>query len=284
VLECVVNISEGRRRSVVAAVAAVAGADLLDVHVDPDHNRAVLTLVGEEAPRTVAAAAVAQLDLGDHAGVHPRIGVVDVVPFVPLAGATFADAVAARDRCAAWIAGELGVPVFLYGPERTLPDVRRHAFRDLRPDAGPSGPHPTAGAVAVGARPLLVAWNAYLAEPDLARARAIAAAIRGPDLRALGLQVGDEVQVSLNLIAPDRVGPAEAWDRIAAHAPLARAELVGLAPRAVLARTPPGRWSQLDLAEGRTIEARLERRAASLRAPRGEGDGLSPSDHSGRAG
>ena len=257
-LECVVNISEGRRRSVLDAVAAVAAGALLDVHTDPHHHRAVLTLVGEAAPRAVTAAAVERLDLRDHAGVHPRIGVVDVVPFVPLGDAGLDDAVAARDRCAAWIAEELGVPVFLYGPERTLPEVRRGAFRTLVPDRGPEVPHPTAGAVAVGARPALVAWNAYLAVPDLDRARSIAAAIRGPHLRALGLQVGDEVQVSLNLVAPDRLGPAEAWDLIAAHAPVAKAELVGLVPRSVLDRTPPERWAQLDLAAERTIEARLE--------------------------
>ncbi|HEV7762626.1 MAG TPA: hypothetical protein VGO78_26640 [Acidimicrobiales bacterium] len=250
----------------VDAIAAVANGDLLDVHVDPDHHRAVLTLVGEDAPRRVVAAAVDRLDLGPHTGVHPRIGVVDVVPYVPLADASLDDAVAARDRGAAWIAGELGVPVFLYGPERSLPDVRRGAFRDLAPDLGPATPHATAGAVAVGARPLLVAWNAYLAVPDLARARAIAAAIRGPHLRALGLQVGDEVQVSLNLIAPDRLGPAEAWDLIAAHASLAKAELVGLVPRSMLDRTPPERWAQLDLGAERTIEARLRQTPPGERA------------------
>jgi glutamate formiminotransferase len=269
VLECVVNISEGRRRSVLDAIAGVAGRALLDVHADPHHHRAVLTLVGEEAPRAVAAAAVERLDLRAHHGVHPRLGVVDVVPFVPLDGAGPDDALAARDRCAAWIADELGVPVFLYGPERSLPDVRRGAFRTIEPDHGPDVPHPTAGAVAVGARPLLVAWNAYLATPDLDRARAIAAAIRGPHVRALGLGVGDQVQVSLNLVAPDRVGPAEAWDLVAERAPVARAELVGLVPRSVLERTPVERWEQLDLAAGRTIEARLADRARGRQAAPG---------------
>lgn len=256
-LECVVNVSEGQRTDLVSALGRAAGDALLDTHVDPHHHRSVLTLVGEDAPRAVARAAVEHLDIGDHVGVHPRIGVVDVVPFVPLDGATPADALTARDRFAAWIAAELAVPAFLYGPERTLPDVRRHAFGDLAPDTGPPAPHPTAGAVAVGARPLLVAWNVYLAEPDLALARKVAAAVRGPHLRALGLAVGDDVQVSMNLIAPDVVGPAEAWDRVAAHVPLARAELVGLVPRSVLDRTPRSRWAQLDLAEDTTIEARL---------------------------
>ncbi len=263
-LECVVNVSEGRRSEVVDEIGAAAGADLLDTHTDPDHNRSVFTLVGEDAPRALARRAVDLVDLRQHAGVHPRLGAVDVVPFVPLGHATHADALAARDRFAAWLAGALGVPSFAYGPERTLPEVRREAFRGLAPTAGPPEPHPTAGATAVGARPLLVAWNVWLVEPDVALARRVAAAVRDPHLRALGLPVAGGAQVSMNLVATEVVGPAEAWDRVAAEAPVARAELVGLVPRAVLDRTDPGRWAQLDLAEDRTIEARLARRAARL--------------------
>jgi glutamate formiminotransferase len=259
VLECVVNISEGSRPDLITTIAANAGDSLLDVHSDVHHNRSVLTLVGEDAPRAVARAAAAALDLRRHRGVHPRIGVVDVVPFVPLAGSSLADAVAARDRFLAWMAGELGVPGFAYGPERSLPEVRRRAFVDLAPDAGPPHPHPSAGAVAVGARPVLVAWNLWLAEPDLALARRLAREIRGPHLRALGLPVGDRVQVSMNLTAPDVMGPAEAWDLVAARAPVAAAELVGLLPRSVLERVPPERWPQLDLDASKTIEARLAR-------------------------
>lgn len=258
-LECVVNVSEGSHPALVAEIAAAAGDRLLDVHSDRHHNRSVLTLVGEEAPQDVARAAVARLDLRRHRGVHPRFGVVDVVPFVPLSGSTMADAEAARDRFTAWIARDLGVPAFAYGRHRSLPEVRRRAFRDLAPDAGPAAPHPTAGAVAVGARGPLVAWNVWLAEPDLGRARDVAAAVRGPALRALGLQVGQRVQVSMNLVAPDVVGPAEAWDRVAALVPLAGAELVGLVPTAVLERTDPARWAQLDLDRDRTIESRLAR-------------------------
>jgi glutamate formiminotransferase len=230
---------------------------LLDVHSDVHHDRSVLTLVGEAAPRAVARAAVAALDLRRHQGVHPRFGVVDVVPFVPLAGSTLVDAVAARDRFLDWMAAEMGVPGFAYGPERTLPEVRRLAFAELPPDRGPSRPHPTAGATAVGARPMLVAWNVWLAEPDLAGAQRIAREIRGPRLRALGLPVGRRVQVSMNLVEPDELGPAEAWDLVAERAAVAGAELVGLVPRSVLERTDPARWAELDLAEGKTIESRL---------------------------
>jgi glutamate formiminotransferase / 5-formyltetrahydrofolate cyclo-ligase len=254
-----VNISEGSRPHVVTAIASSAVGSLLDVHSDVHHNRSVLTLVGEAAPRAVARAAVAALDLRRHQGVHPRFGVVDVVPFVPLAGSTLVDAVAARDRFLDWMAAEMGVPGFAYGPERTLPEVRRLAFAELPPDRGPSRPHPTAGATAVGARPVLVAWNVWLAEPDLARAQWIAREIRGPRLRALGLPVGGRVQVSMNLVEPDELGPAEAWDLVAERGALAGAELVGLVPRSVLERTDPARWAELDLAEGKTIESRLAR-------------------------
>lgn len=263
-LECVVNISEGRDVAVIEAIAEAAGADLLDIHRDPDHHRSVLTLVGEEAPRAITRAAIAAIDLRAHAGVHPRIGAVDVVPFVPLEGSTMADALAARDAFAAWAAAELEVPCFGYGPERSLPDVRRGAFTALAPDTGPPRPHPTAGAIAVGARPVLVAYNVWLAEPDLAAARAAAAAVRGPHLRALGLPVGDRVQVSMNLIAPDIVGPATAADLVAEHVALAGGELVGLLPAAVLHAVAPERWAFLDLREDATIEARLRRRADRL--------------------
>lgn len=261
VLGCVVNVSEGQRRPVMDRIAIAAGRAALDIHADPYHHRMVLTLAGEEAPRAVARAAVAELDLREHLGVHPRIGVVDVVPFVPWAGSTIDDAVGARDRFAGWIAAELGVPAFLYGPERSLPDVRRGAFMTLAPDVGPAAPHPTAGAVAVGARMPLVAWNVVLAHPDLPLAKRIAAAIRGPHLRALGLAVGGEVQVSLNLVDPEELGPDQAWDLVAAHTAIDRGELVGLVHRSVLDRIPQERWAQLDLSAERTVEARLSRRS-----------------------
>ncbi len=270
-LECVVNVSEGRDAEVLATLVRASGDDLLDIHVDPHHHRAVLTLVGETAPRRVAEAAVTGIDLRRHHGAHPRLGALDVVPFVALRGSAPADAVAARDRFATWLGDTLAVPAFTYGPERTLPEVRRQAFTTLAPDHGPATPHERAGACAVGARLVLVAYNVWLEHPDLGRARAVAAAVRGPGLRALGLEVGDRVQVSMNLIDPTAVGPAEAHDRVAAAVAVAGAELVGLVPAAVLHAVDPTRWAELDLAPDRTIEARLAVRADALARARDAG-------------
>jgi glutamate formiminotransferase / 5-formyltetrahydrofolate cyclo-ligase len=257
-----VNVSEGRRGDVVEAIAAAAGASVLDVHTDPHHNRAVLTLAGtgglEEAVRAVATEAVHRIDLRAHVGVHPRVGALDVVPFVPLTNATIAHAVAARDRFATWVAARLDVPCFVYGPERSLPEVRRRAFVDLAPDTGPSVPHPTAGATCAGARGVLVAYNVWLApEVGLDVARSVAAAVRGPAVRALGLDAGGRAQVSTNLVDPLVVGPGRVYDAVAALAPVAGAELVGLVPEAVLDAVPAHRWAELDLSPSRTIEGRL---------------------------
>jgi glutamate formiminotransferase / 5-formyltetrahydrofolate cyclo-ligase len=256
-LECVVNISEGRRLDVVELIARNAGHRLLDVHTDADHNRAVVTVVGEEAARAVALAAVLRLDLRSHRGVHPRLGVVDVAPFVPLGGASLAEAVAARDRFARWMGEELSVPCFVYGEERTLPEIRRQAFATLAPDFGLAEPHRTAGATAVGARPVLVAYNLWLATDDVALAKEVAAGLRGPHVRALGLEVAGTAQVSTNLLDPLRTGPAAVYDAVRRQAPVLRAELVGLVPEAVLVATPRQRWDQLDLDADRTIEARV---------------------------
>jgi glutamate formiminotransferase len=261
VLECVINVSEGRRADVIDALAHVAGSVLLDRHSDPHHNRSVLTLAGpdvQHVARAVTRAAVEAIDLNRHAGVHPRLGVVDVVPFVPLEGSGMIDALAARDAFAAWAASALGVPCFLYGPDRTLPEVRRDAYTSLRPDTGPSSAHPTAGAICVGARPPLVAYNLWLTDGNVANAVRIASEVRNSAVRALGLLVGDTAQVSLNLVDPMAFGPERAWDEVAARAPIARAELVGLLPRIVLERVPSARWAELDLDASRTIEARLD--------------------------
>ena len=272
-LECVMNVSEGRDDEALDRLDAVARPDLLDRHTDADHHRSVFTLVGTNSPRRVAHRAVAELDLRAHVGVHPRLGVVDVVPFVPLADAGLAEALQARDEFAAWAAAELDVPCFLYGPQRSLPDIRRNAFTSLPPDVGPSEPHLTAGAMCVGAREPLVAYNVWLADDNLDMARRIASEIRSPDLRTLGLRAGGGVQVSMNLVAPMRVGPGEAYDLVAARARVRRAELVGLVPEAVLRAVPATRWVELDLDADRTVEARL----AGLTKPRpGSGGGGAP--------
>lgn len=262
-LVCPINVSEGRDRDVIGALAAAGGSCLLDVHSDADHHRTVLTLGGpkgrlEAAVRQVIAKGVELIDLGQHQGSHPRLGSVDVVPFVPVDGRDLAPALEARGDVAGWAAAGLGVPCFLYGPERSLPDVRRRAFRSLPPDTGPGHPHPRAGAMCVGARGWLVAYNVWLAPgTDLARARAVAALLRGPAVRALGLAVGEAVQVSFNLVDPLAVGPGMVADAVARHASVIRTELVGLIPAAVLEREPVGRWAELDLAASRTVETRL---------------------------
>jgi glutamate formiminotransferase / 5-formyltetrahydrofolate cyclo-ligase len=280
VLECVVNVSEGRDPEVLAALAEASGRQLLDVHTDAGHNRSVLTLAArdsdalETAVRDLAREVLARLDLGRHVGVHPRFGVLDVVPFVPIppGGAQagegedregeaggMGEAMAARDRFARWAGEVLELPCFLYGPDRDLPTVRRQAFRTLAPATGPAAPHPSAGACAVGARGVMLAWNLWLADRDREAAALVAAALRGPAVRALAFELPAGVQLSFNLVDPLRVGPATVFDAAsAAGARVVRSELVGLAPAALLERTEPARWAELDLHPDRTIEARLE--------------------------
>jgi len=231
IVECVPNFSEGRRRDVVdelvAAVTAVPGVIFLDSEMDADHHRSVLTFAGEpeavlEAAFQVVKRAAETIDLRQHRGEHPRMGAADVVPFVPVEGVTLEDC-AELARQAGKRIGELGIPVFLYEaaatrPERTkLADVRRGEFEGLRdaigrdparaPDFGPGRIHPTAGAVAVGARRFLVAFNANLDTGDVRVAKAVAAAIREQsgglkNVRALGFSIenGRRAQVSMNLV------------------------------------------------------------------------------------
>ena len=277
VLECVVNVSEGADSALLGRLVSACGRSLLDVHSDSSHNRSVLTLGGEggvvgEAARALAAAALELLDLRGHAGAHPRFGVVDVVPWVALEGWPLRDplpgtqpqpcperALQARDDFATWAADHLGLPVFLYGPERSLPEVRRGAWRSLMPDLGPGRPHPTAGSVAVGCRPLLVAYNLWLAQADLALANEVARAVRSPLVRALAFPLSDGVQVSCNLLSPLTLGPAAIWDEVSEMAAVEHAELVGLIPESVLTATPQERWAQLGLPPNCTIESRLLR-------------------------
>ncbi len=267
--ECVVNISEGRNTSLLRDLCATAGQSLRDHHHDAFHNRSVLTLVNTPDllladVHSLISRSFERLDLRQHEGVHPRFGVVDVIPFVALDHRDCAAAVALRDDTAQWIGNELGVPVFLYGPvgdgTRTLPDVRRGAFTQLWPDFGPTEPTAILGACAVGARPILVAWNLWLDGVTLIEARKIARAIRRPAVRALAFRLGEYVQVSCNLISPEEIGPARIYDevsRLLGGGEIVRSELVGLLPRTVLERQDPSRWTQLGLSLAQTIESRL---------------------------
>ena len=175
-----------------------------------------------------------------------------------------APAVEARSSFASWAGSDLSLPCFFYGFDGypSLPEVRRRAWVDLAPDTGPERPHPTAGACAVGARGVLVAYNLWLAEADIAVARAIASELRARPgagrIRTLALQVGESVQVSCNLIDPWVAGPGVAFDFVASRTGVARSEVVGLVPGAVLHAEPRHRWVELGLDPSETIEARLE--------------------------
>ena len=301
-VECVPNVSEGRRPEVVDEIAAAfAGPEVLvlDRSSDPDHNRTVLTLAGPgpalvEAAVAGALACARLIDLTRHRGVHPRMGALDVLPFVPLGRATVLRGAADPDLdCAALalragrrIAEEAGIPVHLYGaaarrPERAaLPAVRGRGFeaalrsagqapRDAVPDFGGPGPHPTAGATAVGAREVLVAYNVDLAGADLELARRIASAVRErdgglPAVRAMGVALEGRglVQVSMNLLDYRVTPPAAAFAAVAdlaarAGARVVRSEVVGLLPAAALAGTDPADL-RLDVA-GLLLEQRLAR-------------------------
>lgn len=267
-LECVPNVSEGRRPEVVArlvaAAASVPGARVLDVSSDPDHNRSVLTLTGGAEPLHQAllalyAAALAEIDLNHHEGVHPRLGAVDVTPFVPLGETPMAVAVAAAERLAREVAERFALPVYLYEqaarpehPERRLlADVRRGGFEGLAaklaepawaPDFGPPRPHPTAGATVIGARFFLIAFNAVLDTADVAVARAVARRVREsggglPAVRAMGVYLAsrDHAQVSMNLVDFRRTPILAALDRVrkeaeALGARVTETEVVGLVP------------------------------------------------------
>lgn len=292
-IECIPNISEGRRTAHVTAFAdrirSVAGARLLDHSADPAHNRSVFTFVGEvdvveRAVLALVADAIASIDLRGHHGEHPRIGAVDVVPFVPLAGATMADAVALARRVGADIARRFDLPVYLYEEasiqlkRRRLEDIRRGGFEGLpakmarpewTPDFGPARPHPTAGATAVGARLALVAYNINLASDRLDIAKQIAAAVRFssgglPHVKALGIRLEDRgmVQVSMNLTNYEQTAIVHVFDAVKREAErrgvrIAASEIIGLVPAAALAGTTPA-YLQLDGFTSRQIlEERL---------------------------
>src|SRR5947209_3043956 len=230
IIECIPNVSEGHRPDVVSSMAdairSVAGVRLLDFSSDASHNRSVLTLVGdangvEQAVLALFERAVAAIDLRTHKGEHPRLGAVDVVPFVPIEGVTMGECVALAKKVGAAVAERFKVPVYLYEEASTNParknleDIRRGEFEGLAakmalagwaPDFGSPAPHPSAGAAVIGARMPLIAFNINLATDRLDVAKAIAAAIRHSSggfrfVKAMGLALSDRpvVQVSMNL-------------------------------------------------------------------------------------
>lgn len=270
-VECVPNFSEGRNPELVGALAraivAAGGVKLLDVHSDPDHNRSVITFAG--GPEAVLEAAVIgaglaaeRIDLRRHQGAHPRIGACDVLPFVPLVGVDLKECAGLARRAAQEIWRRFQVPAYLYeaaatrADRRDLAAIRRGQYERLRelvktdparrPDIGGPELHPTAGAVAVGARHILIAFNVELSGGDLGVARAIAARIRSSagglaGVKAMGVWLAScgRAQVSMNLTDWERTPPGRALEAVAAEAArlgagIARAEVVGLAPRAAL--------------------------------------------------
>ena len=286
-IECVPNVSAGRDPRVVGLLADAcrdAGAAVLDVHSDPDHNRSVLTLAGSGPAVAAAAVALARVclervDVRGQVGVHPKMGALDVCPFVPLDTAT-ADALGAAREAAAGIAG-LGIPVFFYDllapGRRTLPALRREAFVTTPPDLGPRLPHPRAGAVALGVRGLLVAFNIDLDTDSPAVAKEVATEVRESGgglagLRALGLHLPGQrrVQVSMNVTRPDLTPLGTVWRAVAKAAAargvgIRRGELVGLAPAAALEHTSGEALARSRIHRENTIEDALAR--AGLRSP-----------------
>jgi glutamate formiminotransferase len=312
IIECIPNFSEGRNPAVIAQICeAIRRANpralsILDVHSDPDHHRSVVTFAGEPAAVEAGAFAAIQtaarlIDMEAHSGVHPRIGAADVVPFVPIQGASMADCVALAKRLGERVGRELTIPVYLYKEAATrpdryeLPDIRRGGYETLRtviesdPDRSPDyGPARLgkAGAVAIGARPALIAYNVYLNTAEVKIAKAIARAIRFSSgglryVQAAGFLVGGRAQVSMNLLDYTRTPLHRVQALIQSEAQrygvqIASSELIGLIPEAALIDT--ARWYlQLEhLTTSQVLESRLM--AAGVN-PFGSGNVNPPTRH-----
>ena len=292
-VECVPNISEGRNiarvDAVAAAVESVRGVMLLHRTSDFDHHRSVLTFAGppeavaEAAFRTTARAAEL-IDLNQHHGVHPRLGALDVLPFVPLSGVTMNDCIEIARTTGARIWNELGIPVYFYEaaairPDRVkLEDVRRGQFEGVRaalpedeakrPDLGGPLLHATAGAVIVGARKILIAYNINLESNDLRLAREIAKRIREsnggfPGVKALAFSLPGGVQISMNITDFERTPPHVVYrevERLANERGVAIAcgELIGLLPRRVTEMTAAALLQLTDFDSNRVLENRID--------------------------
>ena len=296
-VECVPNFSEGRRPEVVReirdAIAAVDGVVMLDVSSDQSHNRSVVTFVVPVEQAVDAAfagirAARDRIDLTTHSGEHPRMGAADVVPFVPLEGTTMDECVVLARELGERVARELEIPVYLYEraatrPEReNLADVRRGEFEGIReeiatnpartPDFGPARVHPTAGAVAIGARPFLVAYNVYLGPAsNLEVAKQVAKAVRGSSgglryVKALGLEVEGQAQVSMNLVDIEKTPVYRAYDMVKLEA-AARgvsttwSEIVGLVPERALFDAATRHLQLTSFAPDQVLERRVREAA-----------------------
>jgi glutamate formiminotransferase len=292
-IECVPNISEGRRAVIVEMLAgearAVPGVRLLDYSADPSHHRSVFTMAGDRDPLRVAVLAMAwsavrTIDLRSHRGEHPRIGAVDVVPFIPLGDTPMSECVDLAREVGQAIAERLSVPVYLYEEaasretRRRLEDIRQGQFEGLAakmqtaewaPDFGPSAPHPTAGATVVGARRPLIAFNVNLATDSLDVAKRIARAVRAssgglPSVKALGLALPHRgcVQVSMNLTNFEQTPIQVVFQRVSAEAANAgvgvlESEIVGLIPEAALTGTTPEELQLRGFSPDRILERRL---------------------------
>jgi glutamate formiminotransferase/formiminotetrahydrofolate cyclodeaminase len=292
-VECVPNFSEGRRPEVVAAIrdaiAAVEGVSVLDVSSDASHNRSVITFVAPVDTAVEAAfagirAAAERIDLCKHTGEHPRIGATDVVPFIPLEGSTMEDCIALARELGERVGRELRIPVYLYERAATTParenlaDVRRGEFEGLReelgknparnPDFGPATIHPTCGAVAIGARPFLVAYNVYLGPAsNLQIAKNVAKAVRGSSggfryVKGLGLEVDGQAQVSMNLVDTEKTPLHIAFDFVklraeAEGAQVTWSEVVGLVPEKVLFDTAVNHLQLRQFTPAQVLERRV---------------------------
>ena len=295
-IECVPNLSEGRDperiRLLTEAVANVAGAALLHVTSDADHHRSVVTFAGTEeavaqAALELARKAVELIDLNRHTGVHPRLGALDVLPFVPLEGSSLADCVRLAHAVGERIWRELEVPVYFYEsaalrPERKrLEEVRRGGFEGIRqaladgdisrtPDLGKAQLHPSAGAIIVGARPFLIAYNINLRTSDVGVAKEIARGIRTssgglPAVKALGLALESRrlVQVSMNLTDFETTPVHVVFQEVARLAAaqgveIQESEFIGLIPRRALEMAAAGLLKLQGFDGQRVVESRLE--------------------------
>ncbi len=291
-VECPLNFSNGQDHDVIEAIrqaAARPGVQVLDMSSDRDHNRSVITLIGnpdalQESVFAIVARARDLIDLRRHHGAHPRIGAVDVVPFVPLRGATMSLCIEMARRTGERIGRELGIPVFLYEKAATAPhrrnlaDIRQGEFEGLpqkmtdplwHPDFGPPAPHATAGAVVVGARTYLIAYNVYLGTKDVRIAKAIARAVRQRDggltnVKALGMFIKerDMAQVSMNLVDPFSTPIYRAVEAIRSEAarygvPVVESELIGLLPLEALLETARYYLQLPNLGAEHVIESRV---------------------------